>query len=90
MDVGTSPRIVINAAQESFIKTGSSKPALLFHYSSFLLASGAGLLHDEDMGNDVGEEVKEEIPTGGIALMLFPGCIPINEMMEALWSKAPS
>ena len=88
MDVGTRPRIGSTAAQESFIRACGSHPAMLFHCISFLLANGTGLLHGKDVGTDVGEEMKEEIPTGGITLVLFPGSIPINEMVEALWRRA--
>ena len=90
LDVGTRPRIGTNAARENFIRTGSSKPAMLFHYSSFLLANCAGLLHDKDMGTDIREKMKEEVPTSGITLMLFQRSIPINEMVEALRSGALS
>ena len=72
--------------RRSFVRTGRGKPAMLFQYSSFLLANGACLLRDKNTGTDIGEEAKKEVPTNGITLGLFQSSIPINEMVEALRS----
>ena len=70
MDIGTRPKNVLNATQAHFVRACGSHPAMLFHYFSFPLAKGTGLLHIEDMGTDVGEKMQEEVPTNGIAPVL--------------------
>ena len=48
------------------------------HDFFLLLADSTSLLHDQDMGIDIGEEMQEKIPTSGIRLLLLGCCISIT------------
>ena len=74
--------------RSGLVAASSDHPPVFLQNGLFKLADSAGLLQEQNMGADIGEEVEEQVSTGRILFMLSACSCPINQVMEALRSRA--
>ena len=70
LDVGTRPWIPTDSVQKRTNSAGIYSPSTLPECIFLQAVNGASFLQDNDTRANIGEEVPEEIPIGGMTLVL--------------------